>query len=108
MTEWLLGHVDETLMIRKEEEGDVDQVMLELKKVSYGTGDPDSDDYINDDRIILHGEGKVSVNGGTGAADVPRDSYEIALDGDIRGSVQGGELLIRTDRATYRVGTVRQ
>ena len=107
MTEWLLGHVNETLLIRKEEDGDTDQVMLKLQKVAYGTGGPDSDDYVNDDRIILHGDGTISVDGGTGAAGIPRESYEITLAGNIRGSVQNNELHIQTDRATYRVGAIR-
>jgi hypothetical protein len=108
MTDWLLGHVNQTLIVRKEEDGDVDQVMLELKKVSYTAGQPWLDDYINDDRIILHGEGKVAVDEGGGAAGLPRDTYEIPFEGGCSGSVRNNELTIRTGRAAYWVTSVRQ
>ncbi|WP_199623597.1 hypothetical protein [Paenibacillus alkalitolerans] len=108
MTDWLLGHVNESVIIRKEEEGDVDQVMLELEKISYRAGQPEADDYVDDDRIILHGKGKIAADEEGGASGLPRNSYEIALEGDCSGTLQNNELLIRTERAVYRVAPVRQ
>jgi hypothetical protein len=107
MTDWLLGHVNETLMIRKDEDGDVDQVTLQLKKVTYHAAQPEADDYVDDSRIILHGEGRVSIDGGGGAAELPRDSYEITLAGDCSASVRDNELHINTERASFRLGALR-
>ncbi|MCI3921417.1 hypothetical protein MO973_24930 [Paenibacillus sp. TRM 82003] len=101
--DWLMSRVGHPLIIRKEEQGDVDQVRMTLEKVAYVPGNVDRDDYVEEDRLVLHGDGQVATDGGGGAAELPRHSYEIPLQSGFQGSIENDELTLRTERASYRV-----
>jgi len=101
IADWLLSQIDTPLVIRKEERGDVDQVLMKLEKVSFLPGDPDRDDYVEDDRLVLLGDGRIATD--DGAHELPRHSYEIPLRPDFRSELADGELRLTTDRASYRV-----
>ena len=107
IADWLMKQIDTPLIIRKEERGDVDQVLMKLEKVSFLPGDPDRDDYVEDDRLVLLGDGRIATDDGGGAYELPRHSYEIPLRSDFRSELADGELRLTTDRASYRVSPQR-
>ena len=102
VTDCLMNHMDSQLVIRKEEQGDVDQVFMTLKKVSFIPGDPRRDDYVEEDRIVLHGDGCIATEGHGGAAELPRHSYEIPLQSGFRTTPDRNGLTVHTGRATYK------
>lgn len=101
IADWLAERIDTPLAIRKEEQGDVDKVLMTLRKVTYLPGDPRRDDYVEEDRIVLSGEGQIQAE--EGAAELPRDSYEIPLRSGFQYLAQGQQLRVTTDRAAYLV-----
>lgn len=103
IADWFMGQINTPLVIRKEEQGDVDQVMMTVQKVSFLTGSPDRDDYVEEDRLVLLGDGRISTEDGGGAAELPRHSYEIPLGPSFRSEIDERELQVATDRAYYRI-----
>lgn len=101
IADWLMSRVGRPLVIRKEEQGDVDQVIMTLEKVAYIPGSVDRDDYVEEDRLVLHGDGRIETDGG--AAALPRHSYEIPLPTGYRGSLADDGFSLETERASYRV-----
>lgn len=105
IADWLMGHINTSLLIRKEEQGDIDQVSMTLQKVSYLPGrDPDGDGYGDGDRLVLQGDGQIAteVDGGS-TAELPGNAYEIPLQEGFRGIVDNNELILTTEWASYRV-----
>lgn len=105
IADWFMGQIHAPLLIHKEEDGDIDQVTMTLEKVSYIPGDPRRDDYIEEDRLVLQGEGRIITDGDPGGASesLPRNQYEIPLESGFRRSITDRELVLSTDRASYRV-----
>ncbi|HZG58144.1 hypothetical protein [Paenibacillus sp.] len=103
IADWFMSNIDTPLVIRKEEQGDIDQVRMTVRKVSFLSGSPDRDDYVEEDRLVLFGEGRIATEGDGGAAALPRDSYEIPLQPGFRCQIDGAELRVATDRAAYHV-----
>lgn len=103
VTGWLLNHVDHTVVIRKEEDGDTDRVKMKLHQVTYRPEISDGNDYIDAASLVLHGDGVIATENGTGAAELPLGKYEIPLGRTSQGSTKDGALLIHTERATYQV-----
>lgn len=103
VADWFLSQINTPLVIRKEEQGDVDQVHLTVHKVSFLPGHPDRDDYVEEDRIVLQGDGRIAGELDSAATDLPRHSYEIPLQAGFRSSLEQDGLTLVTDRALYRV-----
>jgi len=105
IADWFMEHLHSPLIIRKEEHGDIDQVLMTLEKVSYIPGNPSIDDYVEEDRLVLQGEGRIITDPGMGGAseNLPRDSYEIPLQPGFRGTIGEQSLALHTDRASYQV-----
>lgn len=105
IADWLMGCINAPIVIRKEEQGDVDQVIMTLQKVTFIPGGPERDDYVEEDRLVLHGDGRIATDGKGGTADLPRHSYEIPLSSAFRGSLSEEGLQLNTERASYKVIT---
>ncbi|TLS50511.1 hypothetical protein FE782_19290 [Paenibacillus antri] len=103
IADWFMAQIGAPIVIRKEEQGDVDQVSMTVQKVSFLTGSPDRDDYVEENRLVLLGDGKIATEGDGGAAELPRHSYEIPLGPSFRSAIDERELQVSTDRAFYRV-----
>lgn len=103
IADWLMTRIRSTVVIRKEESGDVDQVRMTLSQVSYLPGDPDRDDYVEEDRLVLQGDGVIATNAEGGAAELPRRSYEIPLRPGFRCAIHPNGLELTTERAYYRI-----
>ena len=100
--DWFASRIGQPLIITKEEQGDSDQVLMTVSGVSVRRGDTRSDDYVDEDRIVLQGEGQIHPEAGRAAAPLPRDSYEIPFGPDTRCSATSDELRLSTERASYR------
>lgn len=105
IADWFMGQLHAPLIIRKEEQGDVDQVFLTLEKVSYIPGNPDRDDYVEEDRLVLQGEGRIvsDPSPAGNSSELPRQSYEIPLQPGFHGKIGEHGLTLRTERASYQV-----
>lgn len=100
--QWLESQLDRSLHIRKEENGDLDDVMLHLEKVvSAVRNDSHPDDYISKHSLILQGKGIITNQ--EGEAEIPQNLYEIPYDDQIRSEKKGTGLKIMTERAVYEL-----
>lgn len=102
---WFQERMNGTFLITKEEDEDADRVRITVRKVSYWPGSAAADDYVEEDRIVLVGEGRIDGDNDreTDAAPLPRNSYEIPLGTDFRFEMQHENLKIVTGRAAYTI-----
>jgi hypothetical protein len=106
---WLDSQVGKTvvltkkeLSIGKNEVSDLDQVQLQLEKVSMRQLErKDPDNYLAEQTLMLHGNG--SIQGGTKAERIPQGVYEIPLYGSIAAQQADDGMQIATERAIYNI-----
>lgn len=91
-----------TIRIQKEEQGDLDQVELDLDQVRY-TRNESIDDYVGHYVLELHGAGTVEPEVGATPAALPGQTFEIPLTNDDRYILHDGHLELRTPRGSYRL-----
>ncbi|WP_068774811.1 hypothetical protein [Paenibacillus sp. FJAT-26967] len=100
VTDWLNENTNKAIRIKKEEQGDLDQVDLQLSQFEYREHQPDAiDDYTNGSALLLFGEGAV-LNEGKREA-LPDNTFVIPLDGLNLAGVENEIVVLGTDRATY-------
>ena len=102
ITGWLEAHKNETLMIHKQEDDDIDDIHVKLENVvqtSYNA--PHLDDYVSEHSIILEGQGIILTNGEE--VTLPNDVYEIPYEGSIEFLEEDGGITISTNRAIYQI-----
>lgn len=102
VSNWIETYKDKAIIISKKEDGDLDQVELQLEKVSLGKlNEEDPDEYVSIETLLLHGEGIIHSGGNSGS--LPLDAYEIPLtDGWLVKEMEQG-LEIKTERAVYTI-----
>ena len=105
IADWFEKRLNGTFLILKEEGNDADRVRITVRKTKFWPGMKAADDYVEESRIILIGEGRIDGDGDrhTAAAPLPRESYEIPLGDEFRWEALGDSLKISTARATYIV-----
>ncbi|GIO29495.1 MULTISPECIES: hypothetical protein [Paenibacillus] len=101
---WLEQNTGETLLIRKEERDDIDETRVRLKSVEYDETVPTFDEYAEGSSLILHGPG--NILGGHGDLPLPRDQYQIYVDGKFDCSRDGNGLSVTTGRAKYHISVI--
>lgn len=100
--QWLEMQNHRTLLISKEEKGDLDQVELQLSDISIGKlEENDPDGYVSPQSLLLHGQGTV-VNGSK-QEHLPQDVYEIPLFGTWIAQRKENQFQIRTERGVYTI-----
>lgn len=100
--DWANTHSNPSILINKEEDGDLDQVELQLTDVSLGTLEHvDPDGYLAPQTLLLHGQGHVLKEGEE--APLPQNVYEIPLFGTWITHAKENQLLIRTERGVYTI-----
>jgi len=96
---WMESKAGQTFLIRKEEDGDLDQIHLQLDKIAIGEQKSvDPDGYVAPKTLLFHGQG--TINNGQ---PLPQNVYEIPLSGSWVSNEQGDELQIKTERAVYTI-----
>ncbi|MWV43178.1 hypothetical protein GRF59_06000 [Paenibacillus sp. HJL G12] len=102
--EWLEKHLQKTILIRKEEQGDLDETRVLLEGVEYKENVSTIDDYAEGSSLILHGPGKVLNE--QGDIPLPQNTFQIYVDG--LADCQAGEdgITMKTDRAKYFISEI--
>ncbi len=99
--EWLEKHMNETVLIRKEEQDDLDETRVQLEGVEYKESVQTIDDYAEGSSLILHGPG--SVLNEQGDIPLPQNTFQIYVDGLSECKVEGSSLTMTTERAKYMI-----
>ncbi|MBP1930585.1 hypothetical protein [Ammoniphilus resinae] len=96
---WMESMTGQTVLIKKEEDGDLDQVHLRLDKLTVGRQQSDDPDgYVLPQALLFHGQG--TINNGES---LPQNVYEIPLSNSWLSEEQGNLLHIKTERAVYTI-----
>ncbi|MDB5084902.1 MAG: hypothetical protein JWN30_1788 [Bacilli bacterium] len=102
VTDWVNSQGSRFFLIRKEEDGDLDEAYLHLDHVALGNlGRNDPDDYVATHAILLHGDGQLKT--AFEQVRLPQGVYEIPLAGHWQAEFAGRGLRIQTDRAVYTI-----
>jgi hypothetical protein len=102
VSNWIESHRNKSILISKKEDGDLDQVDLQLDKVSLGQlKEKDPDEYLSMNTLLLHGAG--SIQSGVHSGVLPQDVYEIPITNQWVVKELGDTLEIRTERAIYTI-----
>ena len=91
--------VGRKILITKEENGDIDQTLIDLERLDQEAYDHKNDDYLPQTAIQLVGNGKTIGNGENAA--LPYGLFDIPFDDaeEIHVDVEG--VFLRTSRAIY-------
>jgi hypothetical protein len=102
VSNWIGAFKDKAIIISKKEDGDLDQVELQLEKVSLGKlNEKDPDDYVSMETLLLHGKG--NIHSGEHSGSLPLDAYEIPLTDGWFVKEMEDRLEIKTERAIYTI-----
>lgn len=106
LSDWLESNIGESLTIKKGELStgsneiiDLDQVNLQLKRVSLISNNQNIDEYIPSQEMVLHGEGKIKSD--RRETYLPQNAYEIPLFGEINMTQVTNGLRLETEKAIY-------
>ncbi|HJV47124.1 MAG TPA: hypothetical protein VJ824_15505 [Bacillota bacterium] len=98
---WIHSKHCPTFLVSKEENGDLDQVQMNIQGITLkGAERVDPDGYVAAQALLLHGQGSF-VNGG----ELPQNVYEIPLLGTWITQDKGNRMQIETQRAVYTIQT---
>ncbi|BFH63423.1 hypothetical protein [Paenibacillus azoreducens] len=101
VNQWLENQVGQTILIRKEEQGDLDETRVQLEAVEYSEHVPARDEYAEGSSLILHGPGHV-INE-KGDIPLPRNTFQIYVDGLHETETDESRINLTTDRAKYLI-----
>lgn len=91
-----------TIRIRKVEQGNLDEVALDLDQVRYSETRT-LDDYVGRYILELHGAGTVQPEEGSAPAALPGQAFEIPLTDDDRYILHRDHVELRTPRGSYHL-----
>ena len=99
LREWE-GH---KILITKEEEGDIDQTVIELQRLDLENYQNAFDDYLPQASLQLAGTGQTI---GEVDAPLPYGQFDIPIDQIKEVQCNAEEIFIRTERGTYMISPV--
>ncbi|MFD2614768.1 hypothetical protein [Paenibacillus gansuensis] len=97
---WFDGNVNRQITIRKEEDGDIDEVQLYLDRIQQVHADT-IDGYTAKDRLLLIGSGTISA--ASSQEPIPGGVYEVPLTGSEITQQSESGLVLSSDRCKYTV-----
>lgn len=102
VSQWLESLQNKAILICKREDGDLDEVDIQLQKVTIGKlKEEDPDEYVALKTLLLHGEG--TIQSGRHEGPLPQDVYEIPYTDQWIVKEMGNSLEIKTERAIYTI-----
>ncbi|MBW7459120.1 hypothetical protein ACFOLF_32550 [Paenibacillus sepulcri] len=105
LVDWLQSHTGQELLIRKQEQEDLDEVRLELSDIDYRSSRSDSiDEYTSDSALLLHGRGTVITE--DSEEELPSRTFEIPLQGLNYAKQENDALVLETERAKYLISVL--
>lgn len=88
------------ISIRKEENGDLDQINIQLEKATFEQRDA-HDDYIADHVMFLHGRAYSREDGES--TELPSVLYEVPLEGITGINIDASVISFTTNRGQYAI-----
>lgn len=105
VSDWLDAHRDQTLLITKSEQGDIDRVRMKLSMSGYRAERPNPhDDYTDGDVLYLRGEGSVLTE--ERESPLPQDTFAIPVTGLRAADIADAGMRLTTERAEYSIALV--
>ncbi|MFC7678477.1 hypothetical protein [Paenibacillus sp. GCM10028914] len=102
LSEWLKSHTNQTIMIQKREQDDLDEVRLLLEFIGYQNGDNDSvDDYLACKALLLHGSGVIVTD--KQEAPLPDSTFTIPVDNLSQVKVEDNQVTMENGRGSYTI-----
>ncbi|MDD9265408.1 hypothetical protein ACFPES_00020 [Paenibacillus sp. GCM10023248] len=99
---WFEANLDKNILIKKEEQNDIDQVEIALQDVGLMSHSDSIDDYLSPQAILLHGSGFI-FQLDDDKQPLPGDSFEIPLNGNFHGYQDENGMEINTEAASYSI-----
>ncbi|KRF42284.1 hypothetical protein [Paenibacillus sp. Soil787] len=99
---WFEANKDKSIMIKKEDQQDIDQIEINVHEVGVVSFSDTLDAYLSPKAIVLRGSGSIQTHDGEKQS-LPEDSYEIPFDGNFHGIQNEKGMEIQTDRASYMI-----
>ncbi|WP_169810166.1 hypothetical protein [Paenibacillus antarcticus] len=103
VTQWLNSHLDHTIIVKKEEDDDIDQVHIQLSQFEFRQTGEGSDAYL-DSALVLQGKGSTLNNDGD-LVPLPQDMYDIATTGLEIINLVSEEIELHSARAKYTISS---
>lgn len=97
---WFEANKEKNIMIKKEEQNDIDQIEIELQDVGLLSYSDTLDAYLSPQAIVLRGNGCI-VTFDDEKQSLPEDSYEIPFMGNFHGIQNEQGMEIQTEVASY-------
>jgi|GEM_PF-4895119 len=92
------------VVLSKRENGDSDEVFLELDNVSIIDRQPTIDDYVSTVSIQLEGHG--TIHAGEAKTSLPYAAYEIPIEHIYDSSCENNVIHLTTDRGEYTISRI--
>lgn len=96
---------DDKIKISKLELNDLDEIVMQLEKVTYVNEVPTIDGYEPIHTLQLNGSGSIHTKNNI-SEELPMSMYEIPLENDTLYEFDGTTFLISTDRGVYKIERV--
>ncbi|GGH75434.1 hypothetical protein JOD43_000524 [Pullulanibacillus pueri] len=93
------------ILITKEEEGDIDQTVIDLHRLDFENYDNAFDDYLPQAALQLAGPGQTL---GETDSPLPYAQFDIPVDHLSEVQCSSEEIFIKTDRGTYMLSPIRR
>ncbi|MGO4272032.1 hypothetical protein AB4Z22_19700 [Paenibacillus sp. TAF58] len=99
---WFEANKEKNMMIKKEEQNDIDQIEIKLQDVGLLSYSDTIDAYLSPQAIVLRGNGCI-VSLDAEKQSLPEDSYEIPITGSFHGIQNEQGMEIQTQVASYSI-----
>lgn len=97
---WFEANMEKSIIIKKEEQKDIDRIEIELQDVGLMSFSDTVDEYLSKQAILLRGNGSIETHDGN-KQNLPEDSYEIPYRESFHGVRNEKGIEIQTESANY-------
>ncbi|MBD0383137.1 hypothetical protein [Paenibacillus sedimenti] len=101
---WFEANKEKSIMIKKEDQEDIDQIEIEVHEIGLMNFTDTEDAYLSPQAIVLRGSGSIATHDGE-KQKLPEDSYEIPFSEHFHGVQRENSMEIQTELATYFITT---
>ncbi|CAM4373820.1 hypothetical protein [Paenibacillus tarimensis] len=103
VSKWFEEHTHRPIRIIKREQGDVDQIRMNVEHIGYRDSHT-VDDYTDGLALMLYGYGEIINN--RQPAELPQPIFEIPVEGLSAAEVSDHQMILITERAAYSIDSV--
>ena len=103
VTNWLNGHTNRSILIRKVESGNENDVKMQLERAAVHSDSTHAiDDYTGGEVLCLYGKGIV-INGQEDDLPLPQNAFLIPATGIHQTGINDHSVQLTTERAQYSI-----